>query len=421
MDFKYYSVSQINKYIKDLFDKDVFLNDVFVEAEISNFKAHSAGHFYFTLKDSNASINAVMYRSNVSKLSFLPENGMRVTVYGYVSLYEKTGQYQIYVQLIEPTGKGALYTAYEQLKEKLENEGLFDSEFKKPIPEFPEIVAVVTSPTGAAVRDIINISKRRNENVKIVVVPVLVQGEQSAVQISKAIKDINLWGKADVIIVGRGGGSIEELWSFNEEKVARAIFNSKIPVISAVGHETDFTIADFVSDLRAPTPSAAAEIAVPEKAQIINYIQRCIDSLNDSVDYKLEQSNNNLKRMTDSKTFKLYLNKLYDLQIYISECQKRILREMNYKLNSKKSEFQNILSRLEGVSPVRILSSGYSIVYDESGGNIITDSSILKKGDNINIKFNIGNVKAEVLEKGEQNGKKKNFWISAFEIRRFNW
>ena len=261
---KVYSVSQINNYIKRLFENDVFLQDIYIEAEISNFKAHSSGHLYMTLKDSGAAVNAVMFRSYAEKLKFMPEDGMKVLINGYISLYEKTGQYQFYVLSMEPAGKGALYIAYEQLKERLERSGVFDQKYKKDIPSYPKCVAVITSPTGAAVRDIIQVSGRRNPNVKIVVVPVLVQGDDAAPSIANAIESVNKWGQADTIIVGRGGGSIEDLWAFNEEMVARAIFESKIPIISAVGHETDFTIADFIADMRAPTPSAAAEIAIPE-------------------------------------------------------------------------------------------------------------------------------------------------------------
>ena len=244
---KVYSVSQINNYIKRLFENDVFLQDIYIEAEISNFKAHSSGHLYMTLKDSGAAVNAVMFRSYAEKLKFMPEDGMKVLINGYISLYEKTGQYQFYVLSMEPAGKGALYIAYEQLKERLEHSGVFDQKYKKDIPSYPKCVAVITSPTGAAVRDIIQVSGRRNPNVKIVVVPVLVQGDDAAPNIANAIESVNKWGQADTIIVGRGGGSIEDLWAFNEEMVARAIFESKIPIISAVGHETDFTIADFIA------------------------------------------------------------------------------------------------------------------------------------------------------------------------------
>lgn len=275
-----YSVSQINRYIKNLIEKDIFLRDIFIEAEISNFKVHTSGHFYFTLKDEFAAINTVMYKSYSRDIKFLPENGMKVTVYGYISIYEKTGQYQLCVKIMEPTGKGALYAAFEQLKNKLEKEGLFDIGRKRRIPRFPRKIAVLTSPVGAAIRDIIRISERRNPNIKIIVVPVIVQGESAAKSICDGLSLINRYKDADVIILGRGGGSIEDLWCFNEESVARAVFKSKIPVISAVGHETDFTISDFVADFRASTPSAAAEIAVPSLYDIRDNVYALYDELN---------------------------------------------------------------------------------------------------------------------------------------------
>ena len=257
-----FSVTQINRYIRELIEKDFILQSLWIKGEISNYKRHSSGHLYFTLKDEESAINCIMFRGNAQMLPFEPENGMEAVVCGYISIYEKTGQYQFYGELIQPVGIGALTAAYDRLKNKLEKEGLFDGDFKREICSKPETVAVITSPTGAAVRDIINIAKRRNKSVRIVVAPVLVQGENAAASIVNALKAVNNWGGADTIILGRGGGSIEDLWAFNEESVARAIFASDIPVISAVGHETDFTISDFVADLRAPTPSAAAELAV---------------------------------------------------------------------------------------------------------------------------------------------------------------
>ena len=263
MQVNVYTVSQINGYIKRLIDSDVFLSGLHIEGEISNFKLHSSGHLYFSLKDKTGSIDCVMFRSAAQYLEFMPKNGDAVLVGGRVSLYEKTGKYQVYVDYMQPAGLGALHAEFEKLKQKLAAEGLFDEKFKKPIPEYPKTVALVTSPTGAAVRDMIDVSRRRNPSIKLVIVPVLVQGENAAADIAKGIELVNEWGGADTIIVGRGGGSMEDLWAFNEEIVARAIFKSEIPVISAVGHEVDFTIADFAADFRAPTPSAAAELAIP--------------------------------------------------------------------------------------------------------------------------------------------------------------
>ena len=250
---KIFTVGQINRYIRNLLENDFILSSLLVKGEISNFKAHSSGHLYFTLKDASGALSCVMFRQDAAGLPFEPENGMQVVVYGHVSLYEKTGQYQLYAEFLEPLGIGTLQVAFEQLKEKLAAEGLFDGDFKREIPKNPSCIAVITSPTGAAVRDIMQIVKRRDPNVKVAIFPTLVQGEQAAVDIVHSLKLVNEWGKADVIILGRGGGSMEDLWCFNDENVARAVFASEIPVISAVGHETDFTITDFVADMRAYT------------------------------------------------------------------------------------------------------------------------------------------------------------------------
>ena len=266
------TVSQVNSYLKGLIEDDVLMSSVWVKGEISNFKLHSSGHMYMTLKDGGGTLRAVMFKGNTFRLKFMPEDGMMVLAHGRISVYEQGGQYQLYIDALEPDGVGALYIAYEQLKKRLELEGYFDEEHKQNIPVMPRKVAVITSPTGAAVRDIINVISRRCPICDICVYPVLVQGEGAAESIAIAIEEVNLKGDCNTIICGRGGGSIEDLWAFNEEVVAEAIYNSSVPVISAVGHETDYTIADFVADLRAPTPSAAAELAVPSVVDIKGYI-----------------------------------------------------------------------------------------------------------------------------------------------------
>ena len=262
------SVTQVNLYIKDVIARDDILCDVLVKGELSNFKAHSSGHMYMSLKDESGVMRAVMFRSAASKLTFRPQNGMKVIAHGRISVYERDGQYQLYIDDMQQEGQGDLYVAFEQLKQKLAAEGFFDPVHKKPLPKYPKRVGVVTAPTGAAIRDIINVLTRRFSYADIVLYPVLVQGENSAASIVGAIEYFNAQRSADVLIVGRGGGSIEDLWSFNEEVVARAIYNSEIPIVSAVGHEIDFTIADFVADLRAPTPSAAAELVVPSQIEL---------------------------------------------------------------------------------------------------------------------------------------------------------
>lgn len=397
---KVYTVSQITGYIKKILENDILLRDIYVEAEISNFKAHSSGHLYFTLKDSGAAINSVMFRSSASKLKFMPESGMKVVARGYISLYEKTGNYQLYVTSMEPAGIGALYLAYEQLKARLEKAGVFDAKYKKPIPEMPKTVAVITSPTGAAVRDIINVTGRRNPNVEIVIVPVLVQGENAAPDIVRAIDMVNRWGKADTIILGRGGGSIEDLWAFNEEIVARAIFDSEIPIISAVGHETDFTIADFIADMRAPTPSAAAEIAVPAGNEINDRVMNIYNRISKSVISSLNEGISAYKYCINSYGFKNFGNTVYDNEIYVSELFDRIFKNIGSSINQNKLMLKNCLDNIENKSPLNILKKGYSLAYD-SRGNILKSSENIKIGDDITVKLNEGSIKAKVTEAGE--------------------
>lgn len=390
-----YTVSQVNKYIKQLLENDVFLSDIFIEAEISNFKAHGSGHFYFTLKDENAAISAVMFKSYAEKIKFMPENGMKVTVYGYISLYEKTGQYQIYVQNMEPAGRGALYMAYEQLKERLEKAGLFGEEHKKPIPKYPKCVAVITSPTGAAVRDIIQISRRRNPSVEIVLRPVLVQGENAAPDIVKAIKEVNEWGGADTVIVGRGGGSIEDLWSFNEEIVARAIFESNIPVISAVGHETDFTIADFIADMRAPTPSAAAELAVPEAKGFKEIIVNSAERLRQGMLKSIRENSLYYERLINMPAFKRFSENVGNSEIYASALYDRLERAMDNSLQRAELTLLPLAEGLERLSPLNIMKKGYSLVYKEDG-SLLTNSKDAVKDEVLKIKLSDGEIKARV-------------------------
>ncbi len=401
-----YSVSQINRYIKNLIEKDIFLRDVFIEAEISNFKAHTSGHFYFTLKDEFAAINSVMYKSYSRDIKFLPENGMKVTVYGYISIYEKTGQYQLCVKIMEPTGKGALYAAFEQLKNKLEKEGLFDIGRKRRIPKFPRKIAVLTSPVGAAIRDIIRISERRNPNIKIVVVPVVVQGETAAKSICEGLDRINRYKNADVIILGRGGGSIEDLWCFNDELVARAVFKSKIPVISAVGHETDFTISDFVADFRASTPSAAAEIAVPSLYDIRDNVYALYDELNYCFEMKKFNYESKLKNLTSSYFFKKPLDRISDMRKQIFDCQKNIDKVLSLKRERMGSNLDNLVNRLEGISPLNVVKRGFSIAYKDNVP--ISSINSVSENDIIQIRLRDGYLKSKIVEKGEFDAKEKN-------------
>ncbi len=408
MEVKVYTVEQINRYIRNLLENDFILNSFWVKGEISNFKAHSSGHLYFTLKDAFASIQCIMFAGAAQLLPFLPENGLSVAVCGYVSVYEKTGQYQLYAELIEPLGIGSLSLAFEQLKEKLAVEGLFDGEYKREITPYPKCIAVVTSPTGAAVRDVIRIIKRRNRSVKIVVAPVLVQGEYAADSIVKGIRIVNQWGKADTIIVGRGGGSIEDLWAFNEEKVARAIFASEIPVISAVGHETDFTIADFVADLRASTPSAAAELAVKNTEDMTEQFQNVINRMKYAFTNNMEQWKKRLEFVLQARVLQQPLIQIQKQQYDIEQLQKQLKRELDSVLQKKYQKYSALQQQLEAVSPLQVLKRGYILAENEKG-MAVTMAAEVEKGERILLHFQDGTAKATITERSIlKSGKKED-------------
>ena len=389
-----FSVTELNNYVKRILDNDENLKNVFVTGEISNFKNHYSGHMYMTIKDEGGAIKAVMFSSYASRLKFVPENGMKVIILGSVSLYNKDGSYQLYITDMQPDGVGALNLAYEQLKEKLQNEGLFNAEFKKPIPEFPQKIGVMTAPDGAAVRDVFSILKRRYPVAEIVFCPVAVQGERAAPEIAKAIKLFNEQNAADVLIVGRGGGSLEDLWAFNEEIVARAIFESKIPVISAVGHETDFTIADFVSDLRAPTPSAAAELAVPDifelKSELLGLKQHLSVLMRNMLTGEKERLENFEKQITILSP----TNKIINSRQELSNLYEKVVNSITSKLNDEKTKISLLSSKLNALSPLEVLSRGYSISYKNEMP--IKSVGDVKTGDNIKIRVTDGEFFAEV-------------------------
>ncbi|MBQ4104451.1 MAG: exodeoxyribonuclease VII large subunit [Clostridia bacterium] len=389
-----FSVTELNNYVKRILDNDENLKNVFVTGEISNFKNHYSGHMYMTIKDEGGAIKAVMFSSYASRLKFVPENGMKVIIFGSVSLYNKDGSYQLYITDMQPDGVGALNLAYEQLKEKLQNEGLFNAEFKKPIPEFPQKIGVMTAPDGAAVRDIFSILKRRYPVAEIVFCPVAVQGERAAPEIAKAIKLFNEQNAADVLIVGRGGGSLEDLWAFNEEIVARAIFESKIPVISAVGHETDFTIADFVADLRAPTPSAAAELAVPDifelKSELLGLKQHLSVLMRNMLTGEKERLENFEKQITILSP----TNKIINSRQELSNLYEKVVNSITSKLNDEKTKISLLSSKLNALSPLEVLSRGYSISYKNEMP--IKSVGDVKTGDNIKIRVTDGEFFAEV-------------------------
>lgn len=395
---KIFTVGQINRYIRNLLENDFILSSLLVKGEISNFKAHSSGHLYFTLKDASGALSCVMFRQDAAGLPFEPENGMQVVVYGHVSLYEKTGQYQLYAEFLEPLGIGALQVAFEQLKEKLAAEGLFDGDFKREIPKNPSCIAVITSPTGAAVRDILQIVKRRDPNVKVAIFPTLVQGEQAAADIVRSLKLVNEWGKADVIILGRGGGSMEDLWCFNDENVARAVFASEIPVISAVGHETDFTITDFVADMRAPTPSAAAELATTPLTERREAFHRLELRLERDVSALLTSCRRRLDLLKSRPVMERPLERIYRTMMDVEETQQRLDKEMTNRLMQREERWQYLTNRLEAVSPLAVMSRGY-VMAVTSSGKLLTSVKQAEVGDRVTLHLQDGKMETNIQEK----------------------
>ena len=389
------SVTELNKYIKDKIDKDEMLNNVFVKGEISNYKHHYTGHLYFTLKDENSLIKCIMFKGYTANLKFEPKDGTKVTIFGSVSVFERDGVYQIYVKAMQEDGIGSLYKAYEEMKAKLEKEGLFDQSHKKKIPLMPKCIGVLTSNTGAVIRDIINVSTRRNPNVYIKLLPVPVQGPGAAEKIVDAIKLMNEKKLADVIIVARGGGSLEDLWPFNEEIVAMAIYDSELPVISAVGHETDFTIADFVADLRAPTPSAAAELAVPNIADIKLKLEGYNNRYKLALKKKVEFMRLRYEKCMNSRVFKEPLQKINEKYILIDMKVKTMQNSISNIYNSKKTNMIKHIAKLDALSPLKTLTRGYSIV--QSNGKIVKSVSQIKKDDEVDIRLIDGKAKAKVM------------------------
>lgn len=375
---------------------DEFLNNVLVKGEISNFKHHYTGHFYFTLKDENSLIKCVMFKTYSEKMKFEPKDGMKVVIFGTVSVFERDGIYQIYCKSMEEDGLGDLYLAYEKLKEKLEKEGLFEEAHKKKIPFMPEIIGVLTSNTGAVIRDIINVSTRRNPNVHIRLLPVPVQGAGAAEKIVDAIKIMNEKKLADVIILARGGGSLEDLWPFNEEILARAIYDSELPIISAVGHETDFTISDFVSDLRAPTPSAAAELAVADIDDLKYTLNLYNRRLKMSLQRKLQVMKLRYEKCMSSRVYKEPLQKINEKYLLIDKFVKSIENSAIKKLKDCKLIMTQNVTKLDTLSPLKTISRGYSITFFKQTNKIINNIEDVKSGDQIEIKVNNGSFDATV-------------------------
>lgn len=388
------TVSDLNQYVKNKIAEDEYLNNILVKGEISNFKNHYTGHMYFTLKDDKSLIKCIMFKSYAQKLNFMPKDGMKVFLFGGVSVFERDGVYQIYVKAMEEDGLGDLYTKYQELKNKLEEEGLFDEAHKIQIPKMPKVIGVLTSQTGSVIKDIINVSTRRNPNVVIRLLPVPVQGEGAAEKIAKGIEYMNYNQLADVLILARGGGSLEDLWPFNEEIVAHSIYHSEIPIISAVGHETDFTISDFVADLRAPTPSAAAELAVPDCDEIKQKISTYQNRLRMSLRKKVEIMKLRYEKSMSSLVFKEPTRNIQENYIRIDHQLKQLENVMQKTYEKEKTKYINFVAKLDAYSPLKTLARGYTIT--KKGDAVMKTKEALVTGDVVDIRFVDGSVKAQI-------------------------
>ncbi len=390
------TVTQLNEYVKKLIDTTPALTDISVKGEISNFKNHySTGHFYFTLKDDGGLIRAVMFRSSASKLKFMPEDGMKVVAHGRVSAFVRDGQYQLYVDYLEPDGIGALYIAYEQLKRKLEAEGLFDPARKKPIPKIPTRVGIITSATGAAVRDMINVAGRRFPYAKLILYPALVQGPDAPPQLIAGVQYFNETASADVIIIGRGGGSLEDLWAFNDEQLARTVAASRIPVISAVGHETDFTICDFAADRRAPTPSAAAELALPETQELKRKINNIISRENAVLTQIITRHRQHLSRLSAARVLTSPMHFIDDKRMAVISLAERMTLSEKNALSLKTARLSAVVGKLDALNPLSVLSRGFSAVYG-TDGKIVKSTAQMQVGETITLRVADGEADAIV-------------------------
>ncbi len=391
------TVTQLNEYVKSLLDASTFLSRVYIKGEISNFKNHYTGHFYFTLKDEKSTLKAVMFSSYASKLNFLPEDSMQVLVSGRISVYPRDGIYQIYAESMEPLGKGALYAAFEQMKARLEAKGYFDSIHKKPIPKFPRKIGIITSPIGAAVADMKNIISRRYPLAEICIYPALVQGEGAVADLCDGLRYFDSDNSCDVIIIGRGGGSIEDLWAFNEEKLATAVFNCNTPVISAVGHETDFTICDFVADLRAPTPSAAAELAVPDAKDLANFLISYYSRIDTAMSGFLSSKKAQLDVLLSKKCFASPLYMTERINDELANLDRRISQSIDVIIDAEKQKMASVASRLSALNPLDILSRGYAAVFNEESA-VVSSAKSVKEDDVLKLKFADGAATAKVLK-----------------------
>jgi len=389
MFIKVLTVTALNGYIKKVIDSDFILNNASVKGELSNVKLHSSGHIYFSLKDSSGKINCVMFKSQASKLKIMPRDGMNVIIRGRVSVYEREGSYQIYCDSMETDGEGQLYLAFQNLKSKLEKEGLFDNGHKQKIPSFPSRIGVITSPTGAAVKDIINVATRRNLKVNMLIYPALVQGVNASAEVICGIKYFNSLKNVDLIIIARGGGSIEELWAFNEEDLARVIYNSKIPIITGIGHETDFTIADFTCDLRAPTPSAAAEIAVRDIKELNNEIKAFRQMLERSVKFKITKEYNKVNLLNKTLKINNPLNFIVNQYNHIDNLEKNLSYKFNARISFEKQKLSKLNALLHAHNPLNVLDKGYAILQNDKN-EVISEIRELKNIEEVKITLKDG-------------------------------
>ena len=388
-------VSQVNEYIKNLMDGDELLAGLCIRGELSNYKIYPSGHHYFTLKDAGGALRCVMFRSSAARLRFRPENGMKVLAMGRITVFPRDGAYQLYCSDVTPDGVGDLYVAFEQLKRKLSSEGLFDAQYKKPLPPFPHRIAIITSGAGAAIMDMLRILGKRYPLSKVVILPVRVQGAEAPAEIAGAIRYANKYQIADVIITGRGGGSMEDLWAFNDERVARAIFASEIPVVSAVGHEPDVTIADYVADLRAATPSNAAELAVPDRQELQKKLQMMQASMQQSVQKSVKLGRQRLSALAEKRVLQSPLNYLEDRRVLLDFLSTRLQAAEQKTLHESKQRFVRLTAALDAMSPLKVLSRGYSMVTNEAGA-VISCAADVRENETIRVSFSSGSLTARV-------------------------
>ena len=400
MDYPIYEVSQINAYLKDRFDTDPFLGALCIRGELSNYKVYPSGHHYFTMKDPEGALRCVMFRSSAMRLRFRPENGMKVIAMGRITVYPRDGAYQLYCENLTPDGIGDLHVAYEQLKSKLQAEGLFNQASKKQLPEFPHRIVVITSAAGAAIHDILRVLGKRYPLSKVLVLPVRVQGEEAPAEIVDAIRYANHHHVADVILTGRGGGSMEDLWAFNDEQVARAIYDSEIPVVSAVGHEPDVTIADFVADLRAATPSNGAELITPDRMDLKQRLANVSQRLYTAMEKKIKLSRQQLSALSGRRVLQSPTHSIEDRRMALDHAQERLLAAARHIFDEKHRHFSALAASLNAMSPLKVLGRGYSVV--QSGHHIIRSVTAIAPGDTIQIRLADGTLAATVTETQEE-------------------